>query len=82
MSELENFEAIEMTPEELAEVAGGKYKKPAEKRGYFIYQIQPHDTLFKISRTYRCTVDDLLRWNPYITDRNLIRAGKYLYIKK
>ena len=82
MSELENFEAIEMTAEEKAEVAGGAYKKPPTKKGFMIYQIQPGDTLFKIGKTYHCTVNDLLVWNPDITNRNLIRAGKYLYIKR
>ena len=82
MSELENYEAIEMTAEEMAEVAGGAYKKPAAKKGFRIYKILPGDTLYKIGRAHHCTVNDLLLWNPDITDRNLIRAGKYLYIKR
>lgn len=79
MSEFDK-EAVELSAEELEKIGGG-FKRPAEKDGFFIYQIQRGDTLYRLSRTYKCTVDDLLRWNPKITNRNLIITGDYLYIK-
>ena len=82
MTELENMEAIELTAEEMNEIAGGAFKKPAEKKGYIIYQIKPRDTLIKIAQRYGCTYKDIMAWNPKITNKNLIRSGDYLYIKK
>ena len=60
---------------------GGYSKKPAPKSGYVIYQIQPGDNLTRIARMYNTTVNKLMSYNPQITDRNLIRAGAYMYIK-
>ncbi len=79
MSEFEK-EAIELSLDELEKIGGG-YKRPAEKAGYIIYQIQKGDTLTRIANRYHCTVNDLLRWNPKITNKSLIYAGDYLYIK-
>ena len=81
MPEFENMEAMELNTEEMEEVSGGKYKPLPPKRGYFQYQIQPGDTLYKIAKAYHTTVDKLLSYNPQITNRNLIRAGAYMYIK-
>lgn len=67
--------------DELEDVAGG-YKRPAEKEGFIIYQISKGDNLTKIGKRFGCTVNDLLRWNPKIKNRNLIYAGDYLYIKE
>ncbi len=87
MSEIKDFEnmeaIVEMDVNDMENAAGGsRYKKPDPIKGFIIYQIQPHDTLYKIGKAHRCTVDQLLFWNPKITNRNLIRAGDYLYIKK
>ena len=82
MSNIEEMKAVELNAEELEQVVGGAYKKPAEKKGYIIYQIQPGDTLYKIAKAHKTTVDALLSYNPQITNRNLIRAGAYMYIKK
>lgn len=82
IKDFENMEAMEVTPDELEAAAGGKFKKPDPKTGFIIYQIKPGDTLYKIAKAYRWKTDDLLAWNPKITDRNLIRAGDYLYIKR
>ena len=79
MSEFEN-EAIELSIDELEKIGGG-YKRPVEKAGFVIYQIRRGDNLSKIAKAYRCTVNDLLRWNPKITNKNLIYAGDYLYIR-
>ena len=81
MSEFENKNAMELNLDEMEEAAGGKYKPLPTKRGYFQYQIQPGDTLYKIAKAYGTTVDRLLSYNPQITNRNLIRAGAYMYIK-
>ena len=78
MSEFE-IEAIELSAEELEKIGGG-YKRPVEKPGFIIYQIHRGDNLTKIARRYECTVNDLLRWNPKIKNKNLIYTGDYLYI--
>lgn len=80
MSEVNN--TVELNLEEMEEVSGGKYRRPAPRKGFAIYQIMPGDTLFRIAKAHRCTVDDLMYWNPKITNRNLIHAGDYLYIRR
>ena len=80
MSEFEN-NAIELSLEELDKIGGG-YKRPSEKNGYTIYKIQKGDNLTKIAKNHGCSINDLLKWNPKITDKNKIYAGDYLYIKK
>ena len=47
--------------------------------GYDTYIVVKGDTLFKISRRYGVTVDDLVRWNG-IKNRNLIHPGQELKI--
>ena len=47
--------------------------------GYDTYVVVKGDTLFKISRRYGVTVDDLVRWNG-IKNRNLIYPGQQLKI--
>ena len=79
MSEFENL-AVELSADEMEKIGGG-YKRPPEKSGYIIYQIQKGDNLTRIANRYHCTVNDLLRWNPKITDKNVIYAGDYLYIR-
>ena len=37
----------ELTLDEMNEISGGAFKKPAAKTGYTIYQIQAHDTLIR-----------------------------------
>ena len=73
-------EIRELNAEEMNEAAGG-YKKPASKVGYTIYQIQKGDTLSKIAKKYKTTQKNIMAWNPKITNKNLIYAGDYLYIK-
>ena len=77
MTENEN---MELNLEALEGVEGG-YKRPPEKAGYVIYQIVKGDNLSKIAVKFHTTVKDLLAWNPKITNKNLIYAGDYLYIK-
>ena len=66
--------------EEMEEVSGG-YKKPANKVGFSIYKIVKGDTLSGIATRYHVTEAQLMSWNPKITNKNLIYAGDYLYIK-
>ena len=47
--------------------------------GYDTYVVVKGDTLYKISRRYGVTVDDLVRWNG-IKNRNLIYPGQELKI--
>ncbi len=81
MTDFENMEAVELNEEELKAAAGGKYKPLPQKEGYAQYIIQPGDTLTKIAKMFNTTVNMLLSINPQIRDRNLIRAGAYMYIK-
>ena len=74
---------MELNMEEMNDIAGGAFKKPAEKAGYRIYQIQANDTLIRIANKFGIkSYKEILKWNPKITNPNLIRTGDYLYIKK
>lgn len=81
MSETENKTLNELDADRLEAVTGG-YRKPPEKPGFFIYQIQKGDKLSRLATRFCCTVEDIMSWNPKIPDRNTIYAGDYLYIKK
>ena len=73
----------ELTPDEMNEISGGAFKKPAAKTGYTIYKIQAHDTLIRIANKFGIkSYKEILKWNPKITNPRLIRTGDYLYIKK
>ncbi|HCI85166.1 MAG TPA: hypothetical protein DHV79_11600 [Lachnospiraceae bacterium] len=73
----------ELTLDEMNEISGGAFKKPAAKTGYTIYQIQAHDTLIRIANKFGIkSYKEILKWNPKITNPRLIRTGDYLYIKK
>ena len=63
-------------------VAGGMKDKPAARNGYIIHKITATDTVWALSRHYGCTMDDILKANPTIQDKSLIRTGYYLYIPK
>ena len=83
MENMENIEMIaeELSAEQMTEVAGGAFRMLPEKEGFIVYKIVSSDTLTRIAQRYRCTVNDLLRWNPKITNKNLIYTGDYLYIR-
>ena len=70
MSEFENKEAIELSLEEMNEVAGG-YKPLAPKKGYIVYQIAKGDTLRKIADKFK----------P-IAKKNNSRVGYTYYVRK
>ena len=73
----------ELTLDEMNEISGGAFRKPAAKAGYTIYQIKAHDTLIRIANKFGIkSYREILKWNPKITNPRLIRTGDYLYIKK
>lgn len=71
----------ELNFEEMDQVAGG-YKKPPEKAGFIIYQIQKGEVLSRIAKKFNTTVAMIMAWNPKITNPDKIYAGDYLYIKQ
>ena len=81
-----NNEVKELNQEELDNVAGGKYVPAGgephldPKAGYIIHHITSHDTLIRIANHYGVTVQAIMKANPSIKDKNLIRTGYYLYI--
>ena len=81
MSEFENKPAVELSESEMNEIAGGAFKRLAEKEGFIVYQIKKGDNLNRIAIAHHCTVKALLQWNPKIHNKNLIIVGDYLYIK-
>ena len=83
MSEFENMEALELSMEEMDQAAGGasRYKPLSQKAGFIIYKVQRGDTLTRIAAAHRCTVADIMRWNPKITNKSRIYANEYLYIR-
>ena len=76
----EEIRNAELNENEMEQISGG-YKRLPERDGFIVYKIMPSDTLTRIALRYKCTVNDLLRWNPKITNKNLIIVGDYLYIK-
>ena len=78
---------IELNLNEMEEVsggakAGGMKNKPAAKSGYIIHQITNTDTLWALSRHYHTTIEAIMKANPSIQDKSLIRTGYWLYIPK
>ena len=61
---------------------GGQTDLPPEKDGFVIYQIQEGDTLSKIAKAHRTTVEQLMQVNPTIHDKDCITVGYYIYIPK
>ncbi len=87
MSEFENKAAEisenEVNMDEMDEVSGGaRYKKLPAKEGFSVYHILPGDTLYALAKRFHTTIDALMACNPQITNRNLIRAGQYMYIPR
>ena len=92
MMDIGNIEfGAELTLDEMNEISGGAFKKPAAKAGYTIYQIKANDTLIRIANKFGIksynkfgikSYKEILKWNPKITNPRLIRTGDYLYIKK
>ena len=79
----------ELNVEALDEVAGGKNtdpyggyaKRPREKAGFIIYQIQSHDNLTRIAARHYTTVAAIMAANrDVLPNANRIRAGYFIYI--
>ena len=82
---MENLNELNMNEMEEAvggATAGGMAKKPAPKAGYIIHQITATDTVWGLSKKYGVTMDAIVKANPTITDKRLIRTGFWLYIPK
>ena len=87
MKEEKKMEEIrEVNVEELEEVSGGKAsyggspKKLPDVSGRKVYRIQSGDSLGKIARANKTTVETIKKLNPTITDPNRIMAGYYIYV--
>jgi len=60
---------------------GGMYPYPVTcPYGTKKYMIMPGDTLYSLAVKYNTTVDEILYYNPQITNPNMIYAGEYLCI--
>ncbi len=83
MSGFENIEATELSPDEMNEAAGGvlRYKPLKEKAGFIVYRVRTGDTLIKLASSFKCSVRDIMDWNPKIRDKNRIYIDEYLYIR-
>lgn len=81
-------EMKELNQEDLEEVAGGKKRVPAggsptplpPKSGCIVHKITARDTLIRIAEKYHTSVPAIMRLNPSIKDKSLIRTGYYIYV--
>ena len=62
--------------------AGGTKEKPEAKAGYIIHQITDTDTVYGLAKKYHTTMDAIVKANPSIEDKRLIRTGYWLLIPK
>ena len=76
----------ELNPEELEEVVGGFGGSPnplPEKKGCDRYKIESGANLSRLARRYNTTVAYLMEINKdYITNKNDITAGFWMYVPK
>jgi len=72
-----------MQENELDNVVGGMVQihRVAPKQGFIIYQVKAGDTVNSIASQFKCTVRDILSWNPGISAAASIPAGSSLYIR-
>ena len=61
--------------EELEEVAGGK-----SAQRYVQYVVVKGDNLTRIAKKFKTTIAAIMKKNPIITDKNLIRVGWVLTV--
>ena len=76
---------MELNLNELEDVSGGKNgggftRRPEDREGRSIYQIEKGDTLGKIARRNGTTVNDIMAVNPELKNKNYIVSGCYIYI--
>lgn len=83
------MENQELRTEELEQVSGGKKayvpaggsKDPLPpKPGMAVHKISATDNLTRIAAKYKTTIAAIMKENPSIKDKNLIRTGYYLYV--
>ena len=72
---MDEFKEATLTDEQLELVDGGN-----SKQRYIEYTVRAGDTLHKLAKHFNTTVDAIMRLNPIIKDRNLIRVGWNLTI--
>ena len=65
-----------LSPEELENAAGGY----DEYGGYIRHTVVRGDTLSGLAQRYRTSIDAIMRLNPIITNRDLIKVGWVLLI--
>ncbi len=73
----------EMSMEQMDRAAGGasRYDRLPDRDGFMVYRVQSGETLWKIARKFGFTVEELMAWNPKITDRNCVYANEEIYIR-
>ncbi len=57
----------------------GSEESPIKAPSYISHKVKPGETLFSISQTHNCSVEQLKKWNPEIME-NRIEAGHELHI--
>ena len=72
---MDEFKEVALTDEQLELVDGG-----ATKQRYIDYTVRVGDTLHRLAKKFKTTVEAIMRLNPIIKDRNLIRVGWNLTI--
>ncbi len=82
MEDMKELKAEEMETVSGGVLAGGVKTKPQDKAGFIVHQITSTDTVWGLSRHYGCSMDDIVKANPSIKDKRLIRTGYWLYIPK
>ena len=80
MENMMELNLVEMEEVNGGVVAGGLRYKPAAKAGYILHKITARDTVWGLARRYHCSMDAILRANPSIRDKRLIRTNYWLYI--
>ena len=82
MENMMELNLVEMEEVSGGVVAGGLRYKPAAKAGYILHKITARDTVWGLARRYHCSMDAILRANPSIRDKRLIRTNYWLYIPR
>lgn len=54
--------------------------EPVESDNYMRHVVQQGETVYRLSQVYRVSVDELMKWNPYLSYRNLIPGDTIRFI--
>ena len=75
---------MELSPDELEQVTGGKCggysEKPPAKAGCKIHKVVHGETLTTIAARYGTTVKKIMAVNPELTDSGFIVSGCWIYV--